>query len=49
MRANKIAERSVEAKHAIRVARALGYNIRYKLGVYYDVDGEPITYYNEYI
>lgn len=47
MRANKIAEGSVEAKYAIKVARALGYNIRYKRGVYYDVDDEPITYYTE--
>lgn len=47
MRANKIAEHSVEAKHAIKVARALGYNIRYKRGVYFDVDEEKITYYKE--
>lgn len=48
MRANKIAEGSVEAKHAIKVTRALGYNIRYKYGVYFDIDDEPITYYNEW-
>lgn len=47
MRANEIKEHSVEAIHAIRVARALGYNIRYKRGVYYDVDEEKMTYYKE--
>lgn len=47
MHACKIAEGSDEAKHAIKVARALGYNIRYKRGVYYDTDEQPITYYNE--
>lgn len=47
MRANKITEYSVEAKHAIKVARALGYNIRYKRGVYFDVDEEQMTYYKE--
>lgn len=47
MLANKIAEGSPEAKHAIKVARVLGYNIRYKRGVYFDVDGEPMMYYNE--
>lgn len=47
MRANKITEGSVKAKHAIKVARALGYNVRYKRGVYFDIDDEPITYYNE--
>ena len=47
MRSNKIKEHSVEAIHAIRVARALGYNIRYKRGIYFDVDEEPITYYTE--
>lgn len=47
MRANKITEGSVEAKHAIKVARALGYDIRYKHGVYFDVDEEKMTYYKE--
>lgn len=47
MRACKIAEGSDEAKHAIKVARALGYNIRYKRGVYFDVDEEKMTYYEE--
>lgn len=47
MQACKVAEGSDEAKHAIKVARALGYNIRYKRGVYYDIDEQPITYYNE--
>lgn len=43
----KVAEGSDEAKHAIKIARALGYNIRYKRGVYYDIDEQPITYYND--
>lgn len=47
MQACKIAEGSDEAKHAIKVARALGYNIRYKRGVYFDVDEEKMTYYEE--
>lgn len=47
MQACKIAEGSDEAKHAIKVARALGYNIRYKRGVYFDVDDEKMTYYKE--
>mgnify|MGYP002511799940 CR=1 FL=1 len=47
MKACEITEGSEEAKHAIKVARALGYNIRYKRGVYFDVDEEPITYYTE--
>lgn len=47
MHACKIAEGSDEAKHAIKVARALGYSIRYKRGVYFDIDEEPMTYYNE--
>lgn len=47
MHACKIAEGSDEAKHAIKVARALGYNIRYKRGVYFDVDDEKMTYYKE--
>lgn len=47
MRANNVREGSDEAKHAIKVARALGYHIRYKRGVYYDVDEQPITYYEE--
>lgn len=47
MRANSVTEFSDEAKNAIKVARALGYNIRYKRGVYYDIDEQPITYYNE--
>ena len=47
MQACKIAEGSDEAKHAIKVARALGYNIRYKRGVYFDVDEEKMTYYKE--
>lgn len=47
MHACKIVEGSDEAKHAIKVARALGYNIRYKRGVYYDVDEQPIAYHEE--
>ena len=47
MLANKVREGSVEAKHAIKVARALGYSIRYKRGVYFDVDEEKMTYYTE--
>ena len=47
MLANKVREGSVEAKRAIKVARALGYSIRYKRGVYYDVDEQPVTYYND--
>lgn len=49
MRANSVREGSDGAKHAIKVARALGYNVRYKRGVYYDVDGRQITYYKESI
>lgn len=43
----KVAAGSEEAKHAIKVARALGYNIARKSGVYYDIDGEELTYYEE--
>lgn len=41
----KVKKGSERAKHAIRVARALGYNIRYKNGVYYDIDGLEMCYY----
>lgn len=41
----RVTKGSERAKHAIRVARALGYNIRYKSGVYYDIDGLEMCYY----
>lgn len=41
----RVTKGSERAKHAIRVARALGYNIRYKNGVYYDIDGLEMCYY----
>lgn len=41
----RVTRGSERAKHAIRVARALGYNIRYKNGVYYDIDGLEMCYY----
>lgn len=48
MHACKVTAGSEEAKHAIKVARALGYNIaRRRGGVYYDIDGEKLTYYEE--
>lgn len=47
MHANHIAEGSTEAKHAIKVARALGYSVKKKRGVYYDIDGERLTYHVE--
>lgn len=47
MHANYIEEGSTEAKHAIKVARALGYSVPKKRGVYYDIDGERLTYYVE--
>lgn len=47
MHANRIAEGSVEAKHAIKVARALGYSVKKKRGVYYDIDDERLTYHVE--
>ena len=43
----KVTAGSEEAKHASKVARALGYNIARKSGVYYDIDGEELTYYEE--
>lgn len=47
MHACKIAEGSDEAKHAIKVARALGYSVKKKRGVYYDIDDEKLMYYEE--
>lgn len=47
MHACNVAEGSDDAKHAIKVARALGYNIARKRGVYYDIDGERLTYYEK--
>lgn len=47
MRECKVTAGSDEAKHAIKVARALGYNIARKRGVYYDIDGERLTYYEK--
>lgn len=41
----RVTKGSERAKHAIRIARALGYNIRYKNGVYYDIDGLEMCYY----
>lgn len=43
----RVTKGSERSKHAIRVARALGYNIRYKNGVYYDIDGLEMCYYEE--
>lgn len=45
MHANRIKEGSAEAKHAIKVARALGYSVKKKRGVYYDIDDERLTYH----
>lgn len=47
MREQKLTEGDARAKHAIKVARALGYNVRYKRGVYFDIDDNEITYYTE--
>jgi hypothetical protein len=47
MHACKVTAGSEEAKNAIKVARALGYNIARKRGVYYDIDGEKLMYYEE--
>ena len=47
MREQKLKEGDARAKHAIKVARTLGYNVRYKRGVYFDIDDNAITYYTE--